>query len=260
MPTVLEPALVTRILDAGQWTKTADDTIKHERLPEELVHDLVKHHRDQPNDSAALANLGLLVVTMAAGRWGVKWTSPNPPPDTAHMIWAGPDRVAAGKHVMSYTIGGIGLPHLDTGSAQDFFQELIRREPGAEPDLKQFTSGFVYDAIRNEQGKRWETLKTWCLTGLRRFDIQKWILEYWVDHYWLPAYEAVMKDPNGTLEEAFVVSRIWNTSKGAGLAALAAAKGKKTPAERIAAELATYPKKDRYGVMQRPGAVYKFIQ
>ena len=45
-----------------------------------------------------------------------------------------------------------------------------------------------------------------------------------------------MNDPSGTIEEAFVVARIWNTAPGDGQQALAAAGQDETPADRIKAK------------------------
>jgi hypothetical protein len=260
VPVVLEPKLVTSILEAGKWSTTADDNVTKEELPEEVVRLTIKSHRENPHDPAALDGIGLFALTMGAGRWGVVWTSEDRPNDPAGVHWAGPDKVNVGKHLMSYTIGGIGLPHLDTASAQEFFKELTKRERDAAPDLEKIIPGFVYNTIRNNGGERWEILKKWCRAGLRRSDMQQWVLEYWVENYWRPAREEVMKHPHGTLQEALVVARIWNTSKGAGLTALSAAEGRTTPEERIEAELATYPKKDRHGVMRRAATVYEFFQ
>ncbi len=253
------PGVVDSILKAGKWTVTADDTEHSELLPEEVVRALVRGHRQRPDDPAALASVGLLALAMGAGRWGVAWKDlAQAPDDPAGVKWKGPDAVKVGKHVMSYTIGGIGLPHLDRGSAIDFFDEVISKVPAAASDLNKLKPGFVYDAVRNAEGPNWDNLQkseSRRIAPPRRPGMDPEILGHF-----LPAHEAVMNDPSGTIEEAFVVARIWNTAPGDGQQALAAAKGRKTPADRIKAELGTYRKKDRHGVMQRAGAVYSFFQ
>ena len=90
--------------------------------------------------------------------------------------------------------------------------------------------------------------------------MQAWILQYWVDHYWTPAYDAVMNEKHGSLLEALVVARIWNTSEGDGRSALSAAHGETTVQARIDKELAHYNRPDRNGTMRRPGAAYEFCR
>lgn len=260
----LDDSLITDILKAGRWSSEADDNIALERLPEGLVAGIVGRHRADPDSPAALAGLALLVLTMSAGRWGVEWNSANPPGDPAKDGWKGPASVAQGKHLMSYTIGGLGIPHLDTGSAIRFLDELAARIPEATPAVQQLKPNFVYDTIRNEAGPRWQLLKKWSLEGLRRRDLQAWILKDWINRYWLPAYNAVMSEPHGSFKEALVVARIWNTSPADGRKALDAAKGKTAVGDRIEAELAKYAegsatRRRRVPVMRRPGVVYDFV-
>lgn len=66
----------------------------------------------------------------------------------------------------------------------------------------------------------------------------------------------------GSLQEAFVLARILNSSNGAMKKALRAAGETRNAANRIAAELGDYGHKDgthfsRIGLMQRPGVVYE---
>jgi hypothetical protein len=259
-PGQLDSALVTSLLDAGGWSTTADDTVKPELLPESVVCGIVRKYAANPADLSAQAGAGMLALTLAAGRWGISWTSKNPPKDPDGRQWKGSGAVGSGKHLMSYTIGGIGLPHLDKESAEAFFTELGTRVPAAMPDLDGLMPGFVYDNVRNEGGKRWDILKSRTLEGLRRRDMQEWILDYWLQHYWQPAYAAVMSDKHGSVQEAFVVARIWNTAPGDGQAALSAAHGIADSRARIDAEFKKYKRPSREGTMRRPIAAYEFCR
>jgi hypothetical protein len=110
----------------------------------------------------------------------------------------------------------------------------------------------------------WRKLRHWCRVGLRRRDMQAWIIKDWINTVWAPACNEVSSRPHGTFREALVVARIWNTSRGEALTALNAAQTEADSRKRIAAELAEYAKgssthRDRIGVMQRPGAAYDFF-
>jgi hypothetical protein len=213
--------------------------------------------------------------------------------------------------LMSYALGGIGLPHLDVGGAEMFFRALVKLLPEARQDLQELTArpgGFHYDAVRAEGGvcasnpsavvlmtdlngeafkhdaatfdgapycdrsnparktnvQAWQRLRHWCRIALRRRDMQAWIINDWISSVWAPAYNEVMERPHGTFREAFILARIWNTSRGSALAALGAAGTKADPRDRVAAELADYARRSRthqqrVPVMQRPGVVYDFL-
>jgi hypothetical protein len=212
---------------------------------------------------------------------------------------------------MSYALGGIGLPHLDSGDAVNFLCALITLVPESKADLTGFADapgGFRYDVVRSQGGvcaahpsqavimkdldgkpfehdlvtyggkkychrfdsadisnaKAWQVLRHWCRVGLRRRDMQAWIMRYWLDHVWSPAYQAVLAHPHGTLEEAFVIARAWSSSAGWGRQALAAAGSETDAKNRIALELAHYGShgqtyKNRLGLMQRPAAAFNLM-
>lgn len=299
----LDPALLDGILEAGGWSDTADDNGGGERLPEDFAAAIITAGRT----SAPSAELGALVLTLSVAEWGLAWKG-TPPSDPAKQRWQGPSSIRQGKHLMSYALGGIGLPHLDTGGAVDFFDMLAQRLPDAKEALQRLSGmpgGFRYDTVRAEGGicapipkdavsmtdldgaafehdaatfggtnycnrfnprrrnnpEAWRELRHWCRVGLRRRDVQEWVIKDWINTVWLPAYNEVMGRPHGTLKEAFVVARIWNTSRGAALKALRAAGAETDPEKRIAAELARYADgnsthRARLGLMQRPGVVY----
>jgi hypothetical protein len=305
----LDDTLLTGVLNAGGWSDAADDNGALEHLPASFAGDIVREHasrRDAPSPKA-LAGLGILALTLSVAEWGVAWEG-APPTDPAERKWQGPTSIQHGKHLMSYALGGIGLPHLDVGGAEQFFKALRDRVPQAKQDVQQFTSGFRYDVVRAKGGvcapnphtavsmvdlngeefkhgeptfggphycdqfnrarfedfAAWRKLRHWCRVGLRRRDMQAWIIRDWINSFWVPAYNEVMRHPHGTVSEAFVLARIWNTSHGSALNALSKAGVEANPEKRIAAELSAYAAespthKQRVGVMQRPGAVYRFL-
>ena len=214
---------------------------------------------------------------------------------------------------MSYALGGIGLPHLDTSDATKFFAALASRVPASASDVRSFSNakgGFDYDSVRAAGGvcapqastvvlmtdldgkkfahaeptlggesyrkdhdpsarldpEAWQKLRHWCRVGLRRRDMQSWVMQYWLEHIWAPAYDEVLSKPHGTIREAFVLARIWSTSRGEGQGALGAAHLETEPERRIGAEFSFYnydrrkhridqTHLSRNGVMRRPGVV-----
>jgi hypothetical protein len=259
-----------------------------------------------------LIGAGILVLTLSVAEWGVDWGSAAAPPDPAGSSWQGPRDITQGKHLMSYALGGIGLPHLDVASAARFFAAFVQRVPAAQQDLQRIgalSATFHYDAIRARGGtcaavpsqailmqdldgqpfqhafpifggnkycsrfnpngqldaRAWQTLRHWSRVALRRQDMQAWILKSWLNEVWVPAHNEVLGRPHGTIQEALVVARMWNSSKGDALAALQAAGAESEPTKRIQAELDHYGQQsathhDRIGVMKRPGVVYAAMQ
>jgi hypothetical protein len=98
--------------------------------------------------------------------------------------------------------------------------------------------------------------------GWKRQDMQRWIVDTWINNCWLPAHALVMSDPHGSLGEAFVVARIWNSGSGLARQAVSAAAGTSDPGRRVKLVLDNYCARTttyagRHGVMQRPLAVYR---
>ena len=150
----VDPRLLQAILDAGSWSETADDRGGSERLPEDVATELAGTGGHPPSPGI-LARLGLLVLTVSVAEWGVDWKRPATPRDPANRQWKGPATIKQGKHLMSYALGGIGLPHLDTGDAVKFYEELVRLLPQARPDLASvgaLSSDFNYDRVRAAGG------------------------------------------------------------------------------------------------------------
>lgn len=204
----LSPEVPDMVLLAGGWSRTADDTNQGERLPLDLVRQLVNVY---PSDTRSI---GLLSLTLGAAKWGVDGDS-TLPDDPANDRWRGPTR-ASGKHLMSYKVGGVGLPHLDVGALAKFIDFLVKDHSDIGDDAERSRIKQIASGLRS--GKKYDEIKTdatfgkWMREGLRLKDAQRWILEYWLDTYWEPAYSASA----GDVRLALVLARIWNTNPGLG--------------------------------------------
>jgi hypothetical protein len=121
-----------------------------------------------------------------------------------------------------------------------------------------------FNPERELDTEAWRKLRHWCRVGLRRRDMQEWIILDWLNNTWVQAYNEVMGRMHGTVPETLLVARMWNSSKRDALKALATAGNEPDPRKRIAAELASYAARSdtnrgRVGVMQRPSAAYDFL-
>lgn len=195
------------ILDAGAWSPTADENLNlREQLSLATVQAIVQSYPSTTHE------LGLLVLTTSAGKWGVLAQSGSSiPDDPAHDEWRGPNKVE-GKHLMSYRTGGVGLPHLDVGSLANFVRYLLSQSPALGPAAEQERMGAIarqldrsltFAQVRNDP-----VFRKWMLAGLRQRESQRWILEHWLTDYWDPAIEATGSD----VRAALVLARIWNSS------------------------------------------------
>jgi len=300
-------AVLDAILAAGKWSSTADDNGGAERIPEAVVKQWVQAAAAATPSRQAIADLGTLVLTLSVAEWGVEWQG-APPSDPANEKWAGPPSITQGKHLMSYALGGIGLPHLDVGDGPRFFRhlsELLPENVQLAEYARQLPSNFQYDRIRaaggmcdhskvigvdifNEafhhdavtwsgdkycrdhnprnvnQPEQWQTFRSWARLGLRRKDMQRWVVDTWINDYWLTAYDRVMNAPHGSMGEAFVIARIWNSGSKYATDAMSAAASSADPARRVQLALDNYCARkttyaNRRGVMQRPFAVYQML-
>jgi hypothetical protein len=121
-------------LAAGKWSVLADDNEAGETLPLPLVESIVKKYCEAPADRDARENIGILALTVGAANWGIS----NPeqlPEDPNKKSWASTTGADAGKHVMSYAIGGVGISHGDVGDLREFLHRLAQR-PGLPADQK----------------------------------------------------------------------------------------------------------------------------
>lgn len=308
--TVSGTALQT-LLKAGAWTEQADDEIHGERLPAAEASALGTSAGSASRTASEMGDLGVLVLALSVAEWGVE--GPPPVSDPAKKGWSGPNMLG-GKHLMSYTAGGIGIPHLDVEVALPFFDQLGRLLPAAAPEAAELRHAganhgvFHFDVVRAQGGicsqrlpkptlmtdldgerfsevgehyagqrycsrfagdarldpKAWQRLRHWSRVGLRRRDMQAWVVQDWVTKQWLQAYNTVLDLPHGSLAEAFIIARIRNSSPALARAALSAAAGETDPSRRIGAELRRYAdasetNRCRAGVMQRPAALLGLI-
>lgn len=246
--------IVEGLLDQGGWSISSDDINSGERLSLDWISQLIGTY---PKDTRTI---GLLTLTLSAGKWGVSSLS-KLPADPAAAGWRGPTR-ASGKHLMSYKIGGVGLPHLDVEHLADLVDFLLAKHPTiGDLSEQKYMQGLAYDL---RHGKKYDQVKAnhifqkWMLHGLRQHDAQVWILESWLDDYWTPAYRA----SHGDVRLAFVLARIWNTSPGLGKCAASRALASADPIQAALEAYVRCPggskryKKARWGWMERPIAVY----
>lgn len=307
-PLLSEDAL-SGILSAGGWSEQADDNGGGERVPLSMASQWVKATSGGKLQGQALIDLGALPLTLAVAEWGVDWQGAAAPADPAKQSWKGPQSIRAGKHLMSYALGGLGLPHLDVTDAVAFFDHLATLEPKATDTAKmlgRYPGGFKYDKLRAAGGlcgsspsaavamvdldgepfrhdaayyagekychrfethgvsdpKDWQAFRHWARKGLRRRDMQRWITDRWIEKYWLPSCNLVLSQPHGSIEEAFVVSRIWNSRPALANKLVKNLTGVTDQKKRIDYELDEYGKlsetyRGRKGLMQRPGVIYQ---
>lgn len=154
--TPVDTDLVEGVLNAGKWSATADDNGGGEQLPEEFVKSIVQMYEAQKSQPSqkAVDGVGIMVLALSVAEWGVTWTR-KPPADPANTEWRGPTDITQGKHLMSYALGGIGIPHLDVDGAQRFLSEVGTRYPKAATDVAPFTNRrqtFRYDRVRATGG------------------------------------------------------------------------------------------------------------
>ena len=303
-------ATMDALIDAGGWAPTAEDNGSNERLPETFLRQLLAHTNSTGDDAGRLTSLGILALALSIAEWGVAWSG-SPPSDPAGTKWKGPASIDAGKHMMSYSLGGLGLAHLDKNDIVAFLKELAKTSPGTGKEVEelvQYHGGFTFDRVRSAGGmcaadpektvimtdldsvpfkhdfpylgglgycpiyngdKRldpaaWQRLRHWERVGLRRRDMQTWVVNYWLNAYWLPAYQSVMARPHGTVSEALIIVRIANSGPALAAHAVKLAGNEPDTQRRIDTELGYYGnlKKtyhDRLGVMRRPVVVLKAL-
>ena len=290
---------VATILQAGKWTSAADDTESGERIPWAFVERLVKAHKNNPNDKQAIADLGLLSLTIAVGEWGVE-PDPARPPDPMKGDWAGPPH-RSGKHLMSYARGGVGLPHADAGFLQDLMERLGCRDGGPPMDARFCAlKGTNFDKLLARGGhcvqppaviavdlsgqpfghapmgfagaaycatydkgtttpEDWRVFRHHMRDALRQRDVQTWLIESWTERYWMPSYRAVMQ-AGGSAEEALVNARIRNSSSvTANKAAGHRTLTTLTATDPVERQLEVYNRADRRGYLLRAAVLYRAV-
>ena len=71
-----------------------------------------------------------------------------------------------------------------------------------------------FNPERRLNSKAWQILRHWSRVGLRRRDMQAWIVNDWLNSFWVPAYNEVMRRPHASAKEALVVARVELGSRG----------------------------------------------
>jgi hypothetical protein len=154
----LPGAVVEQILERGGWSPLADDNIKGETLKADFVKGLMLDYRDRPTDRGAQLGLGLLALTLGVAQWGIEDPA-GLPQDPAMSDWSAQTSANAGKHLMSYGVGGVGIAHMDQDDLIAFMEHVL--ESGvvppehraafarlASPALYPSTQGGVYGQLR----------------------------------------------------------------------------------------------------------------
>lgn len=275
MSLTLSDEALQSILDAGNWSDTAEDHKDYygERLPADLVERWVKDY--DPADIETTAGLGALTLLTATAAWGVS-PSEGLPEDPKERDWAGPATGSKGKHLMSYAVGGVGIDHTDSGTLERLMDYLKEHHPNLAPEAVRFFElrGNDFNTIRGNGGgcgsdpeeievdldgvlfghasyekycddrdgstsrEDWQIFRHWMRAALRLRDVQRYIIEQWINEEWLTSYHAVM-DAGGTVEEAMVNSRIRNSKPYTANCALKKA-NEGDPDKRIQAQLMAY--------------------
>ena len=114
-------------LQSGKWSASADDNASGESLPQPLVEKIVRRYCEAPTDADASDNMGIFALTVGAANWGISEAT-GLPPDPNKREWRSTTGADAGKHLMAYAIGGVGISHGDVGDLHKFLLELAGRD------------------------------------------------------------------------------------------------------------------------------------
>lgn len=153
LPSVSAPAqlLDGETLDAflsqGGWRPDADDTPGATQLKADFVKKLVDAYVSNPADPKAVSALGLLTLSQSVAEWGVEPAN-GLPADPAGKGWRGVGG-GDGKRLMSYSKGGIGVAHADSGLLADFYRHLQATKGNAIPEAARFYAlrGVNFDVL-----------------------------------------------------------------------------------------------------------------
>lgn len=270
---LIETSVLQNFLSNGGWSPGANENLDlRERLKYDFVQNLIDEYKAEETNCSRIAQLGLIVLTTSVAEWGVQ-SSQQLPADPAGADWSGP-RPGRGKHLMSYTIGGVGIAHADTSYLGAFMKFVLEQFPdiGSSTERAAFRDiandladgGATYDSLRNAGGEPWHLFTQLILSALRKERAQQWLIEQWLLRYWLPSYDAVLK-VGGAVKEAFVNARIRNSSAALATCAL---KHARTGADAITLELEAYANREicahanpdyrarRWGYMWRPVVLF----
>jgi hypothetical protein len=115
----LSEEVFNKFLDQGKWSQKADDNISGENLSSDLIKKIIDDYHAHPDERDAQIELGLLALAMGVAEWGVADPA-GLPPDPANKNWESDTGSNSGKHLMSYSVGGVGISHADQGDLLDF--------------------------------------------------------------------------------------------------------------------------------------------
>jgi hypothetical protein len=121
-------------LKQGKWTATADDNdnFTGEVLQADFIKSLVESYQANPKEPTAIANLSLVPLALAVAEWGVSPTT-NLRADPVKKNWDPVASTGDGKHLMSYSKGGIGVMHQDSGGLARLMGYLEVNHPDVVP-------------------------------------------------------------------------------------------------------------------------------
>jgi hypothetical protein len=132
----LEPSeeAMRAFLVQGKWNAMADDNnaFTGEVLQADFIKSLVRSYEANPEDPTAIANLSLIPLALAVAEWGVSPTTALPA-DPVKDKWGPVTSTGDGKHLMSYSKGGIGVMHQDSGGLARLMAYLEANHPDVVP-------------------------------------------------------------------------------------------------------------------------------
>ncbi|MBB2961923.1 hypothetical protein [Methylobacterium sp. R2-1] len=259
--------VLSEFLDQGQWSDGGkEDLGLREQLTFAFVADLARKFRQAPHDDSASAGFGLVVLALGAAHWGVS-DAPHSIADPQKDEWRGPPR-GRGKHLMSVTAGGVGLPHMDTGYLGEFIEEVVAPTSNAEArdDLERLAAALkkraTFASLKVRGGHDWEVFVSNTERALGTKDGQRWVLERWLNRYWRPSLDATLAEDRD-VPEAIVNARIRNSAATAANCAHAKARGAPDPvAVQLLAYVSGCPRskkrhRTRWGYMLRPVEAFR---
>lgn len=254
--------VLSEFLDQGQWSVSGKENLDlREQLTFTFVAELAHRFRHAPHDASASADFGLIVLALGAAHWGVR-DIPRSIADPQNDNWKGP-RKGGGKHLMSVTAGGVGLPHMDVRYLGDFLAEVVvpACKAEAKDELKglaaAFKKGATFAALKKHGGRDWDVFVINTRRALGMEEGQRWVLERWLNHYWWPSLDATLAERRD-VPEAIINARIRNSAAAAANCAHEKARGALDPvAVQLQAYVSGCPRskkrhRTRWGYMLRP--------
>ncbi|SAL44256.1 hypothetical protein AWB71_02343 [Caballeronia peredens] len=133
---MLDDATLDAFLTQGGWSPTADDTAGPTQLQASFVKGLADAYVKNPSDPKAISALGLIALSQSVAEWGVE-PPDGLPADPVGNKWRGVSG-GDGKRLMSYSKGGIGIAHADSGLLSDFIKHLQATKGDSLPEAARF--------------------------------------------------------------------------------------------------------------------------